>query len=340
MPVLPESRSLYINAPLTNISVAYQQGMEARQRYIADQVFPIVPVQRQGDLYWRYKKGDWFRTIAGVRAPATESPGGGWETETDSYFAHVYAVHKDIDDQTRANADAGGWFNLERDATLWVTQNLLIKRDRIWVDSFMRTGVWTGTTGIGGGAEGTDLTGGAAAGSNVFVQWDRAGSDPIKDINTQVLGMARRTGFRPNTLVIGPDVWNALSQNASILERIKYSERGIITEDLIRAVFNVDRLVVTWTIENTAPMGATDSFNFMNSKSALLVYSPANAGLMQPSGGYIFSWAGFLGAQAFGTRIRRFRMEPIQSERIEGEMAFDMKVVSADVGVFMSSVVQ
>jgi hypothetical protein len=338
MPVFPESRSLYVNAPLTNISVGYQQGPGAR-RFVADQVFPVVNVARQGDLYWKYKKGDWFRSIAGVRAPATESPGGGWETEQDSYFAHVYAVHKDIDDQTRANA-ATGPFDLDRDAALWVTQNLLIKRDRLFVDNFLRTGVWTGSTGIGGGANGADLAGGAAAGSNTFIQWDRAGSDPIADVATQVIGAARTTGFRPNVLVMGPDVWNALTQNTAILERIKYSERGIITEDLLRAVFNVDRVVVTWQIENTAPMGATDSFNFMNSKSALLVYAPANAGLMQPSGGYIFAWSGLLGAGAFGTRIRRFRMEPIQSDRIEGEMAFDMKVVSPDVGIFFSQAVQ
>ncbi len=338
MPLLPEGRSLHINAPLTNISVAYQQG-EGAQRWIAPQVFPEVPVQRQGDLYWRYRKGDWFRTVAGVRAPATESPGAGWEMETDSYFAHVYAVHKDVDDQTRANA-VGGGFNLDRDATLWVTQNLLIKRDRLWVDSYMRTGVWTGATGIGGGPDGADLVGGAVAGANTFVQWDRAGSDPIRDVSTQVLGMARRTGFRPNVLVMGPDVWNGLINNASIIERIKYSERGIITEELLRAVFQVDRVVVTWTIENTAPRGAPDAFNFMNSKSALLVYAPANAGIQVPSGGYLFTWAGFLGAAAFGTRIRRFRMEPIQSERVEGEMAFDMKVVAADVGVFYSGAVQ
>jgi hypothetical protein len=339
MPLLPEGRSLYINAPLTNISVGYQQGPNARN-WIAPQVFPQVPVQRQGDLYWKYDKGDWFRSIAGVRAPATESPGGGWQVSTDSYFCHVYAVHKDVDDQTRANADAGGAFNLERDATQWVTQNLLIKRDRLFVDSFLKTGVWTGGTGIGGGADAADLTGGAAAGNNTFVQWDRSGSDPIKDIATQVLGMARRTGFRPNVLVIGPDVYNAMLQNTSIIERIKYSERGLISEELLRTVFGVDRIVVTWTIENTAPMGATDAMGFMNSKSALLVYAPNNPGLMQPSGGYIFTWAGFLGAGSFGTRIRRFRMEPTQSERIEGEMAFDMKVVAPDTGIFFSGAVQ
>lgn len=335
MPVLPEGKSLYISAPLTTISTAYgQQG-----NWIAPQVFPTVPVARQGDLYWHYPQGDWKRTIAGVRAPATESPGGGWEMETRNYYAHVYAVHKDVDDQTRVNA-AGGGFNLDADAARWVTEQLMVKRDRLFVDSFLRTGVWTGGTGIGGGADGADFSGAAAAGSNTFVQFDRAGSDPIGLISGQNLGLARRTGTRPNVLVMGPAVYNALLNNQSIIERVKYSGSGFLQEDTIRQALGVDRLVVTWTTENVAPRGAADSIDFMNSKSMLLVYSAPNPGLQTLSGGYIFSWSGLLGAGAFGSRIKRFRMEEIASDRVEGEMAFDMKVVSPDVGIFFSSVVQ
>jgi hypothetical protein len=295
-------------------------------------------VQRQGDLYWKYDKGDWFRTIAGVRAPATETPGGGWDVSRDTYFAFPYGVHKDVDDQTATNAQNN--FDLYADAVRWVTQQLLIKRDRLFVTNFLTTGVWTGATGIGGGASGTDLTGGAAAGSNVFVQWDRAGSTPIDDVWTQQLGMARRTGLRPNTLVLGPDVYRALLNNSQIISRIQYSQVGIVTEALLASFLNVDRVVVTWTIENTAPRGAADSIDFMNSKTALLCYSAPRPGLQTASAGYIFSWTGLLGAGALGTRIQRYRMQELASDRIEGEMAFDMKVVAPDVGVFFNSAVQ
>lgn len=335
MPVLPEGRSLYFNQPLTTVSTAYAQA----GNWIAPQVFPTVPVQRQGDLYWHYPQSDWKRTIAGVRAPATETPGGGWEMASDSYFAAVYGVHKDVDDQTATNA-AGGGFNLYADASRWVTEQLLLKRDRLWVDTYLRTGVWTGATGIGGGADGADLVGGAAVGANTFVQFDRAGSDPIGLFQSQMLGQVRKTGFRPNVLVMGPDVYTALLNNQAIIERVKYSQPGFLTEDIVARALGVERLVVTWTTENTAPRGAADSINFMNSKSALLVYAPAQAGLQTLSGGYIFSWTGLLGAGAFGTRIKSWRMEEIASNRVEGEMAFDMKVVAPQVGIFFSGAVQ
>ena len=335
MPLLPEGKNLYVSQPLTTVSTAYAQT----GNWIAPQVFPVVPVTRQGDLYWKYPQGDWKRTVAGIRAPATETPGGGWDMQSDTYFANVYGVHKDVDDQTSTNASGGG-FNLYADAARWVTENLLLKRDRLWVDTYLRTGLWTGGTGVGGGASGTDIVGGAAAAANTVVYWSSSGSDPIKDITTQVLGQARKTGYRPNVLVMGPDVYVALLNNATIIDRIKYSQSGFLTEDIVRQALGVDRLVVTWTTENTAPKGAADSIGFMNSKSALLVYAPAAAGLQTLSGGYIFAWTGLLGAGAFGTRIKSWRMEEIASDRVEGEMAFDMKVVAPDVGIFFSNIVQ
>lgn len=335
MPVLPEGKSLYFNAPLTSISTAYgQQG-----NWIAPQVFPTVPVALQGGLYWRYLQGDWKRTIAGVRAPATETPGGGWEMSSDSYYAHEYGVHKDVDDPTRANA-AGGGFDLDADAARWVTEQLLVKRDRLWVDTYMKTGVWSGGSGIGGGADGADLAGGAAAGSNQFVQFDRSGSDPIALMTAQMLGSSQRTGLRFNTLVMGPAVYAALLNNQAIIERVKYSGSGFLTEDVIRQALGVDKLVVTWTVENTAPRGAADSITFMNNKSMLLCYAADSPGLQRMSAGYTFAWTGLHGAGAFGTYIKRYRMENIASFRVEGGMAFDMKLVAPDCGIFFSTVVQ
>jgi hypothetical protein len=60
---------------------------------------------------------------------------------------------------------------------------------------------------------------------------------------------------------------------------------------------------------------------------------------MQPSAGYTFTWNGYLGGNNKGVRIKNFRMEHIASDRIEGEMTYDMKVVAKDLGVFWSSVV-
>jgi hypothetical protein len=46
--------------------------MQDSNDYIADKIAPVVPVQKQSDLYFRYTKGDWFRDEAAQRADPCE----------------------------------------------------------------------------------------------------------------------------------------------------------------------------------------------------------------------------------------------------------------------------
>lgn len=318
----PLPGDLYVSYPLTNISLAYIQSAGA---FIADKVFPNVPVQIQGGKYWRYTQDDWFRIDAKPRGPASESAGGGWRVDTASYFAEVYAIHKDVDDQSRANAVM---FNLDRDAARYTAQQLLLQRETKWAGAYFTTGVW-----------GTDLTGVAAApGASQFLQWDQAAATPIQDIDTYATNMALKIGLRPNVLVLGPQAFASIKNNATIIERIKYTQRGIITEDLLAAMFGVDRVLVPQAIQNTANELATASYSFVYGKSALLAYAAPNPGLEVVSGGYIFSWQGYTGAADNGFRTKKFRMEHLAADRVESEMAYDMEVIAPSAGVFFSSV--
>jgi hypothetical protein len=40
-----------------------------------------------------------------------------------------------------------------------------------------------------------------------------------------------------------------------------------------------------------------------------------------------------------GTRMKQFRLEAIASDRIEGEMAFDLKVIASQLGYFFNTVI-
>ena len=71
---------------------------------------------------------------------SSQSPGVGWSQTTDNYYCHPYAVHKDIDDQVRANADSN--FRLDKESTEFVTNQLLLKRDLDWNATYFKAGVW------------------------------------------------------------------------------------------------------------------------------------------------------------------------------------------------------
>jgi hypothetical protein len=127
----PTRGDVHVNRPLTNISVAFLQD---QSRFIADKVFPSVPVMKKSDLYFTYPKEQWFRTDAQKRAPSTESAGSGYGITTASYSCEPYALHKDVDDQIRANADSP--INLDAEATEFVTRQLMLKREKDWATAF------------------------------------------------------------------------------------------------------------------------------------------------------------------------------------------------------------
>lgn len=316
----PTRSDVHVNRPLTNISIAY---IQRAADFVADKVFPVVPVLKQSDRYFSYDKKYWFQTQAKVRAPSSESAGSGFHIDnTPNYFADVWAVHKDVDDQTRQNADTP--LDLDRDSTLYVTQQLMLRRELQFTGKYMAASVWTGGPG------GIDFV--------PAIKWDAANSNPMNDVDTVKNAIKSHTGFLPNTMVVTPDVFFALRNNASVLDRIKYTQRGIVSEDLLASLFGVGKFLVAAAVQDTAPEGQADNIDYIVKNKVLLVYSNPTPSIMQPSGGYIFAWSGLYGAGAQGNRIMTFRMEALKSDRIEGEMAFDMKLVGADLGCLLTPV--
>lgn len=324
---MPKMQDAHIDRALTNISVAYLQDASA---FIADKVFPVVPVKRQSDVFYVYNKGDFMRDEAQVRGAASESAGGDYGVESaDPYYCRKHAFHKDVTPEERTNYDEP--LDADTDATDFVSQKMLIRREMEWAGKFFKSGVW--------GTEITGVADGATEGQTI--QWDLATSNPIKDITGAGVAMASATGYKPNKLVLSPYAFNALKNHEDILDRIKYTQKGIVTTDLLATLFEVDNVYVAWGVVNSAKKGAADAVDFIYGKHALLCYSNPRPALRKPSAGYVFAWTGLEGAGAYGNRIVRLPMDMLGlgTERIEGEIAFDAKQICADMGIFFKDIV-
>lgn len=325
----PTPGDVHVNTPLTNISIAYLQSAE---NFVAQRVFPNIPVTKQSDRYYTYERGEFNRDEAEERAPGTESAGGGYTLDnTPTYFCKVYAFHKDIPDQLRGNADAV--LNLDNEATEYVTHKALIKREKLFVAKYFTSGIWA-----------VDIDGVASGpGAGEVLHWSLDTGDPIKDIRTGRTNRLQDTGFEPNTLVLGKPVYDAIIDHPDIVDRIKYGQTpgapAIANLEALMKLFELERIFVMKAIENTATEGQTASHAFIGGKHALLCYVAPSPGIMTPSAGYTFSWTGWMGAGAEGNRIKRFRIEKIESDRVEGQMAFDQKLVAADCGYFFNGIV-
>ena len=315
----PSPSDVHNDAPLTNMSIAFQQKAE---NFVAGRVFPMVPVDKQSDIFYSWDRNNFYQDQMQKRAPATESAGGGVELTTDSYRCDVWALHKDIDDQTRANADTV--ISPDRTATLYLSQNALIRKDKQWAADFFGTGVWT-----------TDKTGGTD-----FTQWDDAASDPEKDVADGQQLMLQTTGYEPNVLVVSDPVHRALKRHPMIKDRFKYTSAESITAEMLARFFEIGKYVIARGVNATNAEGAaTDTYDFIMGKHALLAHSAPAPGIEIPSAGYNFVWSGLTGMNNLGTVMSSFRMQKIKSDRIEIEMAFDMKKIAADLGYFFEDAV-
>jgi len=319
----------HIDELLGNVSVAYHQSPN---NFIASRVFPDVSVSKQSNKYAVIPSGDFNRDEMEQLADGAETAGGNFELSTDSYFCDVWGFHKDVGPQARANVD--DQFQLDKNITEYLTKKALLKKEKLFASQFFTTGKWT-----------KDLTGvSGSPGSNQFKQWNDDASTPIEDIvNAATAQQLLTGGFRPNTLVVGRQVLDQLLRHPDIIDRAKYGTQTNITQidvSHLKLVFGLDDILVMNAIENTAKKGQTAVNAFIGGKAALLMYKTSSPGTMVPSAGYTFSWTGLLGTAGMGTAMIRYDIPLVRgAERLEIQMAFDMKMVAADMGTFFASAV-
>lgn len=313
----PTPADVHVDGLLTGFSVGYIQNQDL---YVADKVFGRKGVNKQSDLWATYSKEDFLRSEMERRAPATASAGVSYGTGSVRYFTEDWALHIDVPDASIANADDP--YEPVQDATKVLTQKELIKREQEFAASFMVSGVW-----------GTEATGGTD-----FEPWSAVDSDPIGDVTRYKRSVRRTTGLNPNTLVINDLIWDSLCNHPDILNRVVAgggpSNPAMLTEQAVAQLLKVERILISGAIVNSAAQGETASYDTVVAENALLCYVDPNPGTMSPTAGLTFVWNQYIGSEE-GRRIKRWRIEEIESERVEIQANWDQKVIAADCGVML-----
>ncbi|CAB4139509.1 Major capsid protein GpE [uncultured Caudovirales phage] len=327
--------AVHIDAPLTNLTIAFLQDANG---FIADRVFPKVSVDKKSDRYYIYNRAD-FNRVGQVqaRAPRTQAPRVGMTLSQDSYLADVFSLATDFDFETLANEDAS--LNIRAAGAQMLTHQLLIDREIKWASTYFVGGVW-----------GTDWDGVAGSPSTAQVrQWsDYTNSTPIADVtNIMRTVQLKSGGFKPNVMVVGKETRDVLVNHPTILARLNggatVTNTALVTDAKLAEIFGVEEFLVMETVKNTAAEGLTESNAFIGGKAAAFYYRPRAAGLMVPSAGYIFTWDELENASGHGIAIKSYRGDYLAidgiAEVLEANMAYDQKVVSADLGAFIDTVV-
>ncbi len=314
------ARDLHVDKLLTQLSIAQYNDPG---NYIARQIAPIVPVQKQSDIYPVYDQSHWFRNEAALRAPGTKSQRGGWTVDTTkTYYCNRFSYGHEIYDEERDNADEP--FNLDNEATSFVTDKVMMAHEVAWAGTNFTTSVW-----------GADRVGGTD-----FTQWsDYAASQPLTDLDSYGDNVDARIARNPNSLVLGKQVWMKLKRHPELIDLIKYTQRGQLTVDLFAALIEIPRVLIGRAIYTSSPEGTAEasvSYSRIWGKHALLCYVAETPGLMTPSASYTFTWRRVPASDLY---IKRMRDEEREVDIIESNTYFDFKVTAARAGEFLQNAV-
>ena len=304
------NRNRWAEVPLlTSISVQFQPAPDG---YLADLVLPAVPVVRESASFWVYDKSR-FDVPDSKRAPRAEYNRIDWNVTTDNYLCHQFGLEGEIDDQERKNAAAP--LDLDVDTTEIVTDMVLNNREKRVVDMVTDTSVVT---------QYTTLTG-----TNLWT--DGVNSDPLKDIKTARTTIFAATGYRPNRIVMGYTVFEALKLHPQIKEIIKYTERAIVTAALLAAVFEVEEVLVGGVLRRTSKAGQTDTLADVWGSSVLVFYSEKSPSLKRASFGYQL--------REEDLRVFRYREDKRDTDVIRVTEKQAEKIVAAQLGYLITAAI-
>lgn len=268
-------RDLVVAGPLQNVSIKYKN-----ENYIADKVFPLVDGVGYRAKIARYLKGAAFRDEAGIRGPGAESPRGNYKIDyldlTTVEYSHATPVTDEDRDATKQQGAPP--LSPDQDAIENSSDKVDLKKE-VRVAAIIKDSSWSGLGAGGEDAEGLW----AAGGGNTFI------ADIKKGINTIRLA----TGLKPNVLLLDFGTYLSLIEESTLVAKIQYVQKGVVTADLIASFFGLEEVLVGDAIVNTAKESKSgldwagrDIWTVNAGKGmGFLYYRPKKVGLKMASAG-------------------------------------------------------
>lgn len=299
------------NPLLAAVAVKFLQDQRA---FVANALAPIFNSGLQSADYYVLNSENILNVPGNIkRAPGSPYNRSRMAVSDDVYNCKEYGLEEPVDDGERekyANS-----FDADAAAVRRVVGLLMLNRE-IRVRNL--------------------ATGGSVDSSSPSTKWDAANSDPIGDVDAAKTAVFNGCGLEANLMVINRDVFNVLKEHPTVLDKIKYTQRGVVTEELLAGVFGVDRCAVAKTLQNSAQEGQTLSPASIWSDSVVLAHVTEAQDLMVPNFARSFVWTRFSGRN--GIRVESYRDEPVKSDVHRAAQWCDEKLVGASAGYHLSNV--
>ncbi len=303
-------RGVHINVPLSNVVIAYRP-----EGFIADQIAPIVPVNKQSDSYYIFNSADAFRKENTRRAPGTEANKVTRELSSGTFYCYNYALKDNVPYEDIANADANGIMFARQSRAEYI-------KDKLMLDMEYRVAMLC-TSGSNVGSYATV--------ASAWTDWSTGHSDPLGNIQTAVSAVQDRTGYKPNSIIFGNTAWRNFRNHDDVLSKIfgtgTYGNSArVANQKMVGDMLEMDRVLVGGAYYSTTQEGQSASLSSIWSKKVLVYYAPMTPRIDKPSLLYSFRWNAIKGmdmqAEVFDVPIAKAEQVQVgyyQDEKVTGK---------------------
>ena len=306
---------LYVDKPLSNISIKYTNS-----EMLAGLVVKEVPVTEETGYIWSYGLEN-FAIKDLQRADKTRSKQSSYSVSHSATYALInYALSDVVTEKMRKQQAAP--MQVDMDTAENLTDILLLNKEYLLSSALFNTG----STGFSGYTETLN------AGSDYY-QWnDYTNSAPMLCASYAKGKIHSNSGVTSKiSLIVGYDVWTQLENHPDVLELIKYTQMGVVTQDIVAKAMQIDNLYVGRASYNSANEGQTATLASVWGKYALFMHTPDRVTIKTSA----------CAATLHGGRQVRKWNDPYlrNADVIEVEEAFQHKLLSARSGYLFSTAV-
>lgn len=278
MPQLTAAQARIIDPVLSNLARGYQPP-----GYIANVLFPRVPVMQRGGRVITFGYED-FMLYQTRRAPGADTKRISVGMSSDPYLLEDHSLEAGVPIELQQEAAAvAPSIDLSMVAVRKV-QRAMALRMEVQAAGIART---LATYPVGNRIN--------LSGTSQWSDWGTA-SDPIQVIENAKEAVRQRIGVRPNTVVMGAQVFAQVRQHPKIVDRIKYTQREIATPELLAMLFGVERVVVGDALSAADSTSSTPTFTDVWGKDCIVAYTvPGSvADMGTPTYGYTYQLDGYV----------------------------------------------
>jgi len=295
-----DAKDFYQDPILTNLSLRY-----SNEEYIAEKVFPTVSVAKKTGFYFKYDKSN-LKKAQDERSGVSRANRVDYGMTKVAYGPLVeHSLEMPIEYDVRDQADSP--LDPRVDATLALTDRLLINKEDSLASMLNDTSVITQNVTLSGTSQWSDYT----------------NSDPFSDIQTAKDTVQKNGLMAVNTCFMGYEVWSKLQHHPDLLERVKYSQKAVLTEDLFASLFGFKNVFIGKAVKNTAADGASDSMTYIWPKSFWVAYTTPTPGIRTLSAGYHLQLTN-------GRVIDRWDEPAVKSEFVRITDYYEAKIVASE----------